>query len=87
MSVSVIATVPVGTSPFKIAVNSATNRIYVANQISNTVSVIDGATKTVVATVPVGGNPNWVVLNQATNRIYVTNLQTATVTVIDGDDQ
>jgi DNA-binding beta-propeller fold protein YncE len=48
---SVIATVTMEL-PFKIAVNSATNRIYVANQISNTVSVIDGATRTVMQLFP-----------------------------------
>ncbi|MEW9674286.1 hypothetical protein [Ammoniphilus sp. 3BR4] len=33
------------------------NRIYVANFISNDVSVIDGATNTVIATVLVGTRP------------------------------
>ena len=44
----VIATIPVGTVPVGVGVNSTTNRIYVANNGSDTVSVIDGATNAVV---------------------------------------
>ena len=39
------------------AVNPNTNRIYVTNDGSNNVSVIDGASNTVVATVAVGSDP------------------------------
>ena len=81
---TVVATVPVGSSPFGVGVNPATNRIYVANSATvldangvpiSTVSVIDGATNTVAATVPVSGglNPSTkgVGVNPTTNRIYV----------------
>ena len=40
-----IATITVGTAPFGVAVNPVTNRIYVANHDSNTVTVIDGVTQ------------------------------------------
>ena len=36
-------TIPVGSGPNAVAVNPATNKIYVSNQVSNTVTVIDGA--------------------------------------------
>jgi DNA-binding beta-propeller fold protein YncE len=36
----VIATVPVGTGPVRVGADPKTNRIYVANYGSNTVSVI-----------------------------------------------
>lgn len=42
---TVIATVPVGSGPWGVAVNPSTNRIYTGNQLSNNVSVIDGGTK------------------------------------------
>ena len=42
----VAATVAVGTTPIAIAVNPVTNKIYVANQNSSSVTVIDGATNT-----------------------------------------
>ena len=49
----VIATVPVGRVALDPGVNALTNRIYVPNALSDTVSVIDGASNTVVATIPV----------------------------------
>src|SRR5271157_6002221 len=87
----VIATVPVGNSPFGVAVNSATNKTYVANYSDNTVTVIDGATNT-TKTVNVGAYPCGVAVNPSTNKIYVSNScgndpncnSMGTVTVIDG---
>ena len=70
--------------PHGVAANPVTNRIYVANIGSNTVSVIDSATNGVIATVPVGVNPFGVAVNSATNRIYVVNAGANTVSVING---
>jgi len=81
---SVVATVAVGTRPWGVAVNSSTNRIYVANYNSNNVSVIDGASNTVVATVATGSNPEQMALNPSTNRVYVTNPGSNNLSVIDG---
>src|SRR5439155_13627466 len=39
---SIVSTIPVGSSPYGIGANPNTNRIYVANEFSNTVSVIQG---------------------------------------------
>ena len=47
----------VGAGPVAIAVNSATNRIYVANSGGGTVSVLDGENDSVLATLDVGPNP------------------------------
>jgi YVTN family beta-propeller protein len=66
------------------AVNPSANRIYVANQGSNSVSVIDGATNLVVATVTVGSQPAGIAVNPNTGRVYVTNTSAGTVSVIDG---
>ena len=51
---TVISTISVGTAPVGVGVNSSTNRIYVANYNSNSVSVIDGSANTVVSTISVG---------------------------------
>jgi YVTN family beta-propeller protein len=67
-----------------VAVNPVTNRVYVANYNSATVSVIDGASNTVIAAPAVGSNPNAVAVNPVTNRVYVANYNSATVSVIDG---
>jgi YVTN family beta-propeller protein len=45
----VIANISVGDSPGAIGINPQTNMIYVANYMSNTVSVIDGSVNDVVA--------------------------------------
>ena len=66
------------------AVNPNTNRIYVTNDSSDNVSVIDGASNTVVATVAVGSYPHGVAVNPNTNRIYVANSVSNNVSVIDG---
>jgi YVTN family beta-propeller protein len=84
----VSATIPVGGGPNGIAANAATNRIYVANNADNTVSVIDGSTYSIVATIAVGVGPDGVAVNPATNRVYVANSSNAidvgSVSVIDG---
>jgi YVTN family beta-propeller protein len=82
-SQTAVATVGVGTRPQVAAVNPVTNKIYVANQGSNTVTAIDGATNT-TTTVAVGGSPLSVAVNPVTNKIYVANQGGSTVTVIDG---
>lgn len=80
---TISATVPVGTSPFGVAVNSAGTQVYVANFLSNTVSVIDAASNTVTATVAVGRGPRGVAVNPAGTRVYVTDQLDDTVSVID----
>ena len=83
----VIATVGVGVDPVSVAVNSATNRIYVANRgdgiTPGSVMVIDGTTNSVDATVPVGLGPCGIAANSLTNKIYVTNSYEDSLTVID----
>src|SRR5262245_26898215 len=54
---TVIATIPVGPSPFGVAVSPDGSKVYVANTSSNTVSVIDTATNAVSATITVGLPP------------------------------
>lgn len=76
-----------------IAVNEATNTIYVANTVSNTVSVINGATCNATvhtgcgqraAVAPVGVSPRRIAVDELTNTIYVTNAGSNTVTMLNG---
>lgn len=53
----VVATVPVGTSPNGVASLPNGSRVYVANEGSNDVSVIQTSGNAVIATVPVGSQP------------------------------
>jgi len=76
-----------------VAVYPVTNRIYVANEASDNVSVIDGYAPMFLANVTVGDGP-WdiaaLVVNPTTGRIYVANRFNGTISVIgdatDWDD-
>ncbi len=54
------------------AVNPVTNKIYVVNNYSDSVTVIDGATNS-TATVSAGRGPYAVAVNPVTNKVYVAN--------------
>lgn len=73
-----------GSQPFPVAVNSVTNKIYVANRGSGSVTVIDG-TNNSTTTVGAGTSPRAIAVNSVTNKIYVAN-QGGNVTAIDGTD-
>jgi YVTN family beta-propeller protein len=81
---TVTNTITVGDGPFGLGVNTSTNKIYVANNAANTVSVIDGSSNTVTATINVGSGPQGVGVNTSTNKIYVANAAANTVSVISG---
>ncbi len=70
-----------------VAVNNATNMIYVADtETPGSVYVIDGVSTTVNPTpIPVGNNPYGIAVNDKTNLIYVANNNENTVSVIDGN--
>ena len=74
-------TIAAGDTPFAVAVNPVTNKIYVPNQGSNDVTVIDGATNT-PTTVAAETLPAAVAVNPVTNKIYVANQTSNDVTVI-----
>jgi DNA-binding beta-propeller fold protein YncE len=91
-SQTVTATISVGTAPKAVAVNTVTNKVYVANYSSANVTVIDGITNTTM-TVQAALHPVAVAINEATNKIYVANEgfggplgngDRGSVTVIDG---
>jgi DNA-binding beta-propeller fold protein YncE len=91
------ATIDVGGEPGEIAVDEATDTLYVANLAGSTVAVINGATCNATdqkgcsrppATVTVGKGPYALAVDDATDTVYVTNPGAAvggdTVSVIDG---
>jgi YVTN family beta-propeller protein len=83
VSVIGIGTVPVGLSPFAVAVNPSGTRAYVTSGNSSFVSIIDTANNTVMGTVDVGGTQFAVAVNPSGTRVYVTNSGRSNVTVID----
>ncbi|HEY1732062.1 MAG TPA: YncE family protein [Terriglobales bacterium] len=80
---SLLTNVTVGFDPVAVAVNATTNKVYVVNQNSNTLTIIDGLTNQTV-TVATGLLPTAIAINPVTNKIYVTNGNSNSVTVVDG---
>jgi DNA-binding beta-propeller fold protein YncE len=87
-------TTTVGNAPFQIAVDEATNTIYVENAADGTVSVINGALcnathlagcSQIWPTVKVGNSPQGIGLNPTNHTVYVTNTHDNTVSVINGN--
>src|SRR3954466_14811410 len=63
-------TIPAGTAPYRIAINPVTNRLYVTNEGSNALTVIN-ATTGAASTVAIGARPLWLGVNPETNKVYV----------------
>src|SRR4051812_42178161 len=76
---------PTEFGPTGIGINPVTHRIYVTNQGSGTVTVIDSLTNaTVGSPIKVGDTPIAVGVNTTTNRIYIANEGSKSVSVLDG---
>jgi YVTN family beta-propeller protein len=83
-----VTTVAVGAYPWGVAVNYSTGYVYVTNELSDTVSVINEhaqAGPSVVATIPVGVEPEGVAVNTSTDAVYVTNFGGDSLSVINGN--
>ncbi len=80
-----------GEGPRGLGINAFTNKIYVANYLSDSVSVIDGKTETIEATIQLQGSgllsltsgTAQVAVNPYYDLIYVTQRLNDSVTVID----
>lgn len=77
-------TIRTGEQPMAVAVNETTHKAYVVNRLSDSVTVIDGKTRTAIATIATGTGPEGIAINPLTNRVYVTNSTANSVSVIDG---
>ncbi|MGA8222072.1 MAG: putative Ig domain-containing protein [Candidatus Acidiferrales bacterium] len=80
----VAATDGPGGTPTAVAVNPATNKIYVANELGQNILVIDGATNAGTVINTPGSSPSAIAVNPITNTIYAVNQNNNTVTVING---
>src|SRR6188472_2097320 len=80
---SVISTISVEKFPQAIVFNPANNNIYVANNNSNSISIIDSNTNTVLKEVDVGRDPVALEFNPANNNIYVVNKISNSISIID----
>src|SRR3989304_8156878 len=76
--------IPVGVGPVYVAIDETTNTLYVINQGSNDVTVIDGDTNSVITTIPVGTSPSGAeFVGGSVNRLYVLNQGSSDISVID----
>ena len=83
--------ITVGKSPSSIALDPITNKLYVTNRGSNSVTVIDyflsddGKFHTTYnSTIRVGNSPSGIAINPDINSIYVTNYYDNSVSIING---
>jgi YVTN family beta-propeller protein len=72
---STVSTIPVGNAPIGIAANQTGTRVYVANSLSGSISVINTTINpNTVTTIPaVSSRPYTLAVNPAGTRLYVTD--------------
>ncbi|HEY8807706.1 MAG TPA: hypothetical protein VIN70_09000 [Candidatus Limnocylindria bacterium] len=84
-ALSVTQTIPVGLKPFGV-VKTPDGHLYVSNNGTNTISVVDPATAdryTVSPTITVGRGPGEIAIDPLANRAYVGNYDDQTTSVVD----
>ncbi|MBV8212333.1 MAG: hypothetical protein JOZ08_03805 [Verrucomicrobia bacterium] len=88
---TVIANIAVGQIPQEVVVSPDNNSVYVTNDLSNTVSVINAQTDVVEKTISVGKSPYGLAISSDGSTLYVSqDTSPGAVTVIDlahGDSQ
>ena len=78
------AGIKVGSEPRNLAINPIANTIYVANYLSDTISVLDGNHgDKVISNIRVGKSPAGLAIDLTRNLLYVSNERLNTVSVID----
>jgi YVTN family beta-propeller protein len=79
---TVVSPIPIGNVPVGLAVTPDGSTVYVANNASNTVSVINTGTNTVTTTIPGGSGPWGVAVTPDGSTVYVSNDIGSTVSAI-----
>jgi YVTN family beta-propeller protein len=74
---------PAGSYPGGLAISADGKRLYVANDLGESMSIVDTSTGTVTSTTPVGHNPFTVALSKNGSKAYVSNWGGNTVSVLD----
>ncbi len=67
-----------------VAVNPNTDRVYITNSNSDTVSVFDGSDNSLVSIFEVGSKPYGIGINPETDILYVARERSDILTVVDG---
>ncbi len=74
--------IKIGNSPREVAINPATNRVYVTN--GDTVSMINATDNTIIHNTSIEPNLWGIAVNPAANKVYVTSPWSKSVIVLDG---
>ena len=77
-------TIPVGSQPFGVAVDSANGNVFVSNTGSGNVSVLHGDSAAPIASVSAGIDPMGIAYDPTNGLVYVANEGSGTVTVFNG---
>jgi len=77
----IVANIALGKSPYSVAVNDVTNRVYVG--VDRGLMVINGETDQIIAEIPLDNDVIALAVNPLTNRIYA-GVYGANIVVIDG---
>ena len=83
LSNSIQGSVTVGQNPFGLDVTPDGKKLYVANNNSATVSVVDTVKREVISTIQVGLSPLRVAVTPDGSKVFVTNKASNTVSIID----
>ncbi len=78
-----LGTVNVGSGPVSVTALPNGLSVYVANSISNDVSVVNSNNLSVVATVPVGQSPVFIASEPSSSKVYTANAGGGTVSIIN----
>jgi YVTN family beta-propeller protein len=77
-----LSNVEVGTEPVDLLFNPANNNMYVANVVSNSVTIINSTNNTVADTIGVNSLPLALEYNPSNNGVYVAGTLTGTEGVV-----
>lgn len=88
LSLNVVAYVPVGIRPVAATFNPVNLKVYVANLVSDNLSVIDAEalSETILSPLPTGQDPIGVGVDPVNGDIYVANSLANSITVYDSTD-
>lgn len=77
-----LATVNVGSGPVGVTALPNGTKVYVANALSNDVTVISASSFGVLKTIPVGGDPVWIASEPSSTKIYTANKGSGNISII-----
>jgi YVTN family beta-propeller protein len=79
---TLLSNVEVGTEPVDLLFNPANNNMYVANVVSNSVTILNSTNNTVADTIDVNSLPLALEYNPSNNGVYVAGTLTGTEGIV-----